>query len=111
MRLSELLDAPVFDDSGRRIGVLRDLRVRREPGFPVAEIVVGQPGALDRAAHVWGFAAGRAAGPWPLRKLTARAVRRARVAPVEVVGSWGPLGIMLTVPSAELRALEATPTP
>ena len=103
MRISEVLDAPVVDRTGRQIGVVRDLRVVREQRFRVTGITIGQPGWIDRAAHVWGFADGRARGPGPLRKLTARATRRARFAPVEVIDSWGPDRLVLAAGLKELH--------
>ena len=105
MRISELLGAPVVDPAERQIGVVRDLHVTPAPRFQVTGLTIGQPGWLDRAAHAWGFAEGRAEGPWPLRKLTQRAARRARFAPVEVVGSWGPERVVITVGSTGLRPL------
>lgn len=106
MRISELLDAPVVDPAERQIGVVRDLRVTPGPRFQVTGLTIGQPGWLDRAAHAWGFAEGRAAGPWPLRKLTQRAARRARFAPVELIGSWGPERVVVTVSFTSLQPLD-----
>ena len=86
MRISEVLDTPVVDRTGRQIGVVRDLRVVREQRFRVT----------GRA-----FQAVRRDGP--LRKLTARATRRARFAPVEVIDSWGPDRLVLAAGLKELH--------
>jgi hypothetical protein len=106
VRISEILGAPVVDRAGHRIGVVRDLRLMHTPRFRVAGITIGQPGWVDEAAHAWGFAEGRARRPWPLRRLTERATRGARFAPVEVIDSWAPDRIVLTVGSTELRPLD-----
>lgn len=96
MRLSELLGSTVFDAAGASLGPVRDVRViEREPGgggagrFRVSAIVIGA-GLLARPAHAWGFAEGRACGPWLLRALFRSAVRRARVIPADRVTEWGP---------------------
>jgi sporulation protein YlmC with PRC-barrel domain len=48
MMLSELLGSPVVTESGTRLGELRDLRVREEPGTVVCAIVVDEHGVLPR---------------------------------------------------------------
>jgi hypothetical protein len=60
----------------------------RKDDLRVVGLVVGD-GFLADAAVAWGFAEGRARGPWPLRKLTARAVRRITFVPFERVARWG----------------------
>jgi sporulation protein YlmC with PRC-barrel domain len=87
VRISELLASVVVDESGRRIGRVCELRLAKDD-LRVVGLVVGD-GFLADAAVAWGFAEGRARGPWPLRKLTARAVRRITFVPFERVARWG----------------------
>ncbi|MDP9401641.1 MAG: hypothetical protein M3P39_12015 [Actinomycetota bacterium] len=90
MRASELLASQVVDASGHSLGPVRDLRVTHDGDrIHVAGIVVCDA-PLARAAHAWGFAEGRARGPWLLRALTARATARARFVPAHRVVDWGP---------------------
>lgn len=95
MRASELIGARVVDDQGRAVGIVRDLRVEvgsvgSGHAFPVAGIVVGLPGARSAAAHRWGYAERRAAGPAIFRRLLQPAVERSILIPVERVADWGP---------------------
>lgn len=104
MRAAELLRMPVRDSEGVPLGPVRDLRVRwdDEPApppavpsrFEVVGLVVGG-GPFARAAHAWGYAERRAAGPWLLRRLFASATREARFVPAAAVRSWGPCAIEL----------------
>lgn len=91
MRSSELLASVLVDEAGRRVGPIRDVRVGRtsREGFRVTGLVAGM-GRFAGLAHAWGFAEGRAAGPWLLRVLTADASRRARFVPAERIVDWGP---------------------
>lgn len=43
-----------------------------------------------RLVHAWGFAEGRASGPWLLRLLSARGAQRALFLPADWVLEWGP---------------------
>lgn len=92
MRASELIDSPVYDESGRFAGAVRDLRLdadRADDGsFPILGIVLGDTGARAAAAHAWGFAEGRAQGPWLLRRLAGDGDPRFVAA--ERVLDWGP---------------------
>ncbi len=88
MRASELLRSEVVDARGRRLGPVRDIRITRD-GFRVAGIVVGG-GPFASIAHGWGYAEGRAQGPWLLRVLTRRATRQARFVDANDVVDWGP---------------------
>jgi hypothetical protein len=89
MRATELLATRVLDADGRDLGPVRDARVRRaeDGSLTVVGLVVGD-GPFAHAAHAWGFAEGRAQGPWLLRALTARATRAARYVPADDVASW-----------------------
>ncbi|HZB35970.1 MAG TPA: PRC-barrel domain-containing protein [Gaiellaceae bacterium] len=86
MRISELLASVVVDESGRRVGRVRDVRLAKDD-LRVVGLVVGD-GFLADAAVAWGFADGRARGPWPLERLTAHAVQRITFVPVERVARW-----------------------
>ncbi len=103
MRLSELMASTVVDAAGQSLGPVRDVRLAEpEDGrLVLAGLVIGD-GHFASAAHAWGFAEGRADGPWLLRALTARAVRQARFVPVEQVVKWGPGAIRI---SAHMDAL------
>jgi sporulation protein YlmC with PRC-barrel domain len=98
MRISELLASEVVDESGRRVGRVCDVRLANDD-FRVVGLVVGD-GFLADAAVAWGFAEGRARGPWPLRKLTARAVQRITFVPFERVAHWGQGQVVLDDRSA-----------
>jgi hypothetical protein len=115
MRASEVLGARVIDAQGREIGVVQDLRARREAAgasaavrgrFLIVAVVVGGDGILARAAHGWGFAADRAQGPWLLRRLTKRAVERSLVVPSELVESWDPAQLRLKASRSALLSLK-----
>ena len=90
MRLSELLDRPVFDVDGRRLGTVQDVLVHQsEP------LLSGNYGALTVEGLVvgghqgtrLGFERGGAEGPWPIAALFRRFERRARFVPWDVVAS------------------------
>lgn len=102
MRLSELLRAQVIDAAGRDLGPLRDVRLERDdagsqdaPAYRVVGIVVGN-GPLARLAHSWGYAEGRATGPWLLRALTSRAAEQAAFIPAADVVDWGPATVVVS---------------
>jgi len=106
MRLSELLGSEVVDAAGRRVGLVRDCRIRVADGsWEVAGLVLGE-GMLDRAAHACGLGAGRASGPWPLRTIAARVLARGLFVSAEDVSVWGAARVELSV---DRRAL--TPLP
>lgn len=92
MRASELIGSPAFDEGGRFAGVVRDLRLDADRAgdgsFPVLGVVLGDPGARSAAAHAWGFAEGRARGPWLPRRLVGDG--DARFVPAGRVLDWGP---------------------
>ena len=91
MRATELLSSEVYERGGGRVGDVRDVRIAREGDgtFRVVGLVVGE-GPLAEVAHAWGFAEGRASGPWVLRKLLEPASRQARFVPADEVTEWGP---------------------
>ena len=88
MRATELLASYVVDESGARVGAVRDVRVSRGD-YAVVGLAVAD-GWRARAAHRWGYAEGRAQGPWLFRALAAPAVARTRFVPAERVRDWGP---------------------
>jgi sporulation protein YlmC with PRC-barrel domain len=88
MRVSELLASTVVDQNGRDLGPVRDVRVEAE-GLRVSGIVIGG-GRFAALAHAWGFAEGRAQGPWLFRFLLRDAVRRAKFVPADRIVDWGP---------------------
>jgi sporulation protein YlmC with PRC-barrel domain len=104
MRLSELLDATVVDRAGRSLGPVRDVRLSSD-GLEIVGVVVGG-GRFARAAHAWGYAEGRAQGPWVIAALTRPAVRQARFVPSERVVDWGPSRLRLDVELADLPPLQ-----
>ncbi len=106
MRASELLASEVVDATGRRLGPVRDVLVHRD-GFGVVGLVVGD-GPFAGIAHAWGYAEGRAQGPWLLRSLTRRATRNARFIPVEAVADWGPGVIAISADARDLRPLSVS---
>ena len=83
MRASELFGLHVFDRDGRHIGDVHDVRVRRKPVGPVAEVltvdalVVG-PGAVGIRL---GYGHGGTKGPWILKQLFRRRSQRLRIVP------------------------------
>ena len=86
MRISKVLASVVVDESGRRIGRVCDVRLAKDD-LRVVGLVVGD-GLLADAAVAWGLAERRARGPWPLQRLTARAVQRIAFVPSERVVRW-----------------------
>jgi sporulation protein YlmC with PRC-barrel domain len=88
MRLSDLLDRPVFDIEGRRLGQVQDVLVSEsEPllsGRPAALIVEGLVVGGHQGTRL-GFERGGARGPWPLSAILRRFERRARFVPWDVV--------------------------
>ena len=90
MRLSDLLDRPVFDIDGRRLGEVQDVLVSEaEPllsGRPAALIVEGLVVGGHQGTRL-GFERGGAQGPWPISALFRRFERRARFVPWDVVAS------------------------
>ncbi len=103
MRASELLGSEVRDEAGRRLGPVRDIRVSRR-GFRVVGLVVGG-GPLAGIAHGWGYAEGRAQGPWLFEALTRGATRQARFIPAERVLDWGPGEVVVAGGADDLPAL------
>jgi hypothetical protein len=102
VRVAELLASFVIDRNGRSLGPVRDVRVGAD--LAIAGLVVGG-GFLAALAHAWGFAERRAAGPWPLRALTASATRAARFVSAEVVVDWGPGRVRVSATASELPSL------
>jgi hypothetical protein len=103
VRVAELLASTVADRNGRSLGPVRDVRIGAD--LTIAGLVVGR-GVIASLAHAWGYAERRAAGPWPLRALTASATRAARFVPAEVVVDWGPGRVRLSATASELPRLD-----
>jgi hypothetical protein len=108
MRASELIGSPVLDESGRSVGVVRDLRVALEGatpgGFPITAVVVGETGLRSAAAHAWGLAQGRTVGPALLHRLLAPAMERSLFVRADLVLDWGPDTLRIRGSWAGLRA-------
>lgn len=111
MRISELLGSEVADERGNRVGRVYDLRLRaangrrRGPSFEVVGLIVGPAGPLGWAAHAWGYAEGRAQGPWLLRAATRRAIRASRFVPADRVLGWEPGELRIGGSANELEPL------
>jgi sporulation protein YlmC with PRC-barrel domain len=103
MRASELLASEIVTTAGTRLGPVRDIRVSRD-GLRLLGLVVGG-GPFARLAHGWGYAEGRAQGPWLLQAITRRATRRARFVPIGRVVEWGPGQILITGEASDLPTL------
>jgi sporulation protein YlmC with PRC-barrel domain len=90
MRLSELLDRPVFDAGGRRIGKVQDVLVHdNEPMLSGRYDALTVEGLVIGGHHGTrlGFERGRAQGPWPISLMFRRFERRARFVPWDIVTS------------------------
>jgi hypothetical protein len=110
MKLSELLGSEVVDSSGRHLGLVHDVQLRwltegDVRRFRVTGLICGGPGAISRAAHAWGYAEGRAEGPWLLRALTAKHSREAKLLPAESVVDWGPSKVRISGDGTALKTL------
>jgi sporulation protein YlmC with PRC-barrel domain len=103
MRATELLGTEVVDDAGRSLGPVRDLRVVPDT-LEVAGLVVGN-GPFAAIAHRWGYAEGRARGPWVLRGIAAHVSRDARFVPADEVLDWRAVPIRITCAAADLPHL------
>jgi hypothetical protein len=78
--------------------------------FRVSGLVIGPADTRSRAAHAWGYAEGRAHGPWILRRLFGPAIGRARVVPSELVADWGPTTVRIGAEERSLPSLEERPS-
>jgi hypothetical protein len=108
MRLSDLLGSAVVDADGRRVGTVRDVRLRLASGdMSITGIVIGD-GPLAGMAHSWGYAECRACGPWPFEALT----RRARIASAFVraadIARWEPGQVALRAGARPVSSGEGT---
>lgn len=111
MRASELIGARVVDESGQRLGVVRDLRVAytmrpAAESLPILGLVISEPGPIPAAAHAWGFAEGRARGPAPLRRILEPAAQRSVLVPVDRIRDWGPADVRVSGYYRDLTRLE-----
>jgi sporulation protein YlmC with PRC-barrel domain len=106
MRLSSLLDVEVFDEDGRSIGTVLDVRmVQRGPmlasfgaALQIESLVVG-PGALGARL---GYDRGPTKGPWPLRELFHALHRSTRTVPWDALRAVQPQRIDIAVPVSVL---------
>lgn len=109
MRAGELIGSEVRDPSGRRVGIVRDLRVDTDRavagGFPLLGLVVGEPGLRSAAAYSWGYAQGRALGPAPLARFLAPAAERSVFVETGRVRAWGPDPVVIEGSLADLPPL------
>ena len=103
MRASDLLASEVVTTAGRRVGPVRDIRVSRE-GFRLIGLVVGG-GRFARLAHSWGYAEGRAQGPWLLQAITRGATRQARFVPLGRIVEWRRGEVVISGDGSDLPAL------
>lgn len=99
MRASELIDSPAYDEAGRFVGVIRDLRVDGERGadgsFPILGIVLSDPGARAAADYAWGFAEERALGPAWMKRLLEHPGERSRFVATAAIRDWGPERVVI----------------
>lgn len=106
MRLSELIGSNCRDRSGVRVGRVYDLRLAHGPsGFRVIGVVVGRDRLRSRIAHSWGYAEGRASGPWLLARIAAIGTLESRFVPIERVTDWGPEAVSIDAIWEELDRL------
>ncbi|MBT2367282.1 PRC-barrel domain-containing protein [Streptomyces sp. ISL-10] len=78
MKASDLLNAEVVDESGRRLGKVHDLRVTRPSAsspWQLEAVVVGSTGL----AHRFGYATGEVRGPAVLAKAAHWLARRRQI--------------------------------
>ncbi len=89
MRASELLGREVVDEGGRHVGIVHDVRVRIGDGGAVTltGIVVAPGTVRSRLAHAWGYAQGRAHGPFLMRALVGTGMSDEEI-PTARVRSW-----------------------
>jgi hypothetical protein len=100
MRLSDLLGAEVRDEAGRSMGRVHDVRLRRSgigtaATYELTELVIAPWNLRTRAAHAWGYAEGRAAGPRLIRAALQPGAERSRRVRATEVSSWGPDAITI----------------
>lgn len=102
MRASELIGSPLFDENGRFVGVVRDLRLNADRAvdgsFSIEGIVYSDQGARQAAAYAWGFAEGRAQAPSWLKRMLAPAIEHSCIIPADRVLDWGPERVKLRGP-------------
>ena len=106
MRLSDLLDRPVFDVDGRRLGAVQDVLVSEgKPllsGHPATLVVDGLVVGGRQGTRL-GFERGGAEGPWPISALFRRLERRARFVPWDIVATCDNDEVRLGLPADRLE--------
>jgi sporulation protein YlmC with PRC-barrel domain len=106
MRLSDLLDRPVFDADGRRLGEVQDVLVSEsEPllsGRAAALVVEGLVVGGHQGTRL-GFERGGAEGPGPISALFRRFERRARFVPWDIVASCDDDEVRIGLPADHLE--------
>ena len=108
MVLSELLRAEVFDNEGRRMGRVRDIRVVQTPADPgkrakvrlkVSMLLVGPGGLAERLGYTYG----PVTGPWLLRVLLRRRGHHLKGVPWGAIASIEDDRVELSVGADDLR--------
>jgi hypothetical protein len=106
MKASDLLGRPVLDATGRRIGVVTDLRcvqdgpLRGAMAAPrVHEVIISR----RRTGSMLGYDRREQQGPWLVRRIVRWLHRDLLILPwesVRVEGDDGPRTVVVTVPTA-----------
>ncbi|HST48664.1 PRC-barrel domain-containing protein [Jatrophihabitans sp.] len=109
MKASDLIHQPVFDDTGRRIGVVTDLRcvqdgpLRGAMAAPrVHQVIVSR----RRTGSLLGYDRREQQGPWLIRRIVRWLHRDLMVVPwesVRISGDDGPRTVVVTGPAATDR--------
>lgn len=104
MKASDLIGRPVFDDGGRRVGVVTDLRcvqdgpLRGAMAAPRVRQVIISP---HRTGSLLGYDRREQQGPWLIRRIVRWLHRDLLVVPWEAVrisGGEGPCTLWVTPP-------------
>jgi hypothetical protein len=87
MNISDILDRPVVDDSGRALGRIHDVRLvqRRTADGHVELRVTGVVFGRGSWGVRLGYGSAEERGPWLLRAILGRMAMRARYAPWESI--------------------------
>ena len=110
MRATDLLGMDVYDNTGVKVGAVRDLRFEAggrlvadggRPAYRLTEVECGPVGV----AHRLGYGHRELAGPWPLDRILARLARRSLLVRWAQIRSIDGSRIDLGVPASELRRL------
>jgi sporulation protein YlmC with PRC-barrel domain len=105
MRASELFGLDVYDRTGREVGVVHDVRTRREffddrrERLTIDGLVVGSGSVGIRL----GYGHGCTRGPWMLTQLFRRRARDTRFVPWDVIARRTATEVHLDIDAADLR--------